>query len=215
MSDQLRSENRGTLVGIASLIAFPYLWLGLFVFLAWLYHIGFFGRGLGSIIILGLLGLLSLIPAVPLALTKFLVRPLFSNLLGREVITVPGCVTGLVSVVSAGFAAIYFLSRGTFGTAGLLLLAAPLIGGLLAGGVSLIARGGGVRLPGRRRSAPEGRLGNRPPSKLPGGRSPSALPKEERSTLPASQRRPQDRSPVPRGKAGAPPSRRPPPPRRK
>lgn len=212
MNDQLQAENRNALVGVAAVITFPYLWLSLFAFLAWLYHIGFFGRDWGSIIVLGLLGIVFLIPAVPMALTKFIVKPLFSNLLGREIITMPGCITGLVSVVGASFVAIYFLSRGGFGTAGLLLLAMPVVGLLLAGGVSLLARGGGVHLGTQgRKAAPRSIRVEKP--------APPALSPPNRPSLPPTQERPLARQPEPRRSGSSAPTpssvRRPPPPRRK
>lgn len=225
MNDQLRSENRSTLASIAATIAFPYLWLGSFIFLGWLYKIGFFGHSWGSWIVMGLLGLALITPATPLALTRFIARPLFSNLLGHDIVTHAGCVSGLISVVGAAIVAIYFLSRGVFGTAGVLMLAAPVVGTLLTGGVTLLSRGGGLRLfsPKRTSGAPR-----RPeisvteagaPRTLPGARKPPMLSVPERPALPTSSARP-TRAPTPRRRPerpsrSAPPSRRPPPPRRK
>lgn len=218
MSEQLQSENRSTLVGIAALMAFPYIWLGLFVLLYWLYYIGFFGRDLGSLIMLGVLGLLFLIPAIPFALTRFLVRPLFSNLLGREVITTPGCITGLVCVASAGVAAIYFLSRGVFETVGLLLLLAPVVGSVLAGGVSLITRGGGLSLPRGRTKTPQGRRVEKLRSpRLPQPRRSPSLSAEKRSSLPSPKKDVPSSSKPPRRRSrpSSSSSRPSPPPRRK
>ncbi|MBN2003164.1 MAG: hypothetical protein JXA21_07380 [Anaerolineae bacterium] len=228
MNESLQSENRGALAGIASTITFPYLWFSLFVLLWWLYKIGFFGRDWGGILMLVILGLVCLIPAVPLALTRWVVRPLFSNLLAREVIGQGGCVTGLVSIVLAGFAAIYLLSRGAFETTLLLLIAAPVVGGLLAGGVSLLQRGG-FHLPASRgRSAPGAPAitVEKPASTaLPGVRKPPMLSASDRPALPTSQSRP-SALPAPRrtadrpamrapGNNGPAPRRAPPPPRRK
>ena len=187
MSEQLQAENRNTLVGVAVLITFPYLWLGLFAVLAWLYHVGFFGRGWGSYIVPGLLCLVFLVPAIPWALTKLLVRPLFTNLLGREIITESGCMVGLVSVVIAGLVAIYLLSRGAFKTVGLLFLSAPFVGGVLAGGVSLLARGGGISLRRKRHSAPPITSVEKPRSfGLPKSKRKPSLPTDKSRTLPAS-----------------------------
>ncbi len=223
----LQSENRSALAGIASTITFPYLWFSLFVGLWWLYQIGFFGRDWGGILMLVVLGLVCLIPAVPAALTRFVVRPLFSNLLAREVISQGGCVTGLVSIVLAGFAAIYGLSRGAFETTLLPLIAAPVVGALLAGGVSLLQRGG-FHLPiSRGRSAPGGpaiTVEKSAPPALPGARKPPMISAEDRPALPVSQSRP-SALPAPRRSADRPALRAPannepaprraPPPRRK
>ncbi len=192
MSEHLQSENRSTLAGIASALTFPYLWLGLFVLLAWLYNVGFFGRDIGSVIVPGLLCLVFLLPAVPLALTRYIVRPLFSNLLGREIIAAPGCITGLVSVVLAALATIYFLSRGIFDVAGMLLLAAPVVGALLTGGVTLLSRGGSLGLVRGRTAAPSAGIRVEKPGKpaLSSARKPSALPSQERPALPTPSTRP-------------------------
>jgi hypothetical protein len=212
MSDQLHSENRKTLVSIASLMAFPYLWLGLFILLGWLYRVGFFGRGIGGFLLLGLLGLMALIPAVPFALTRFVVRPILSNLLGREVITAPGCITGLISVVFAGLAAIYFLSRGTFDTAGMLLLIAPVVGMMLAGGVSLLSRGSMRLSRSRTNASRKYHIEDiRSASSLPDSRSPSALPSDRKLALPTSTGGSPTREPPSRRKSNTSSSRRPPP----
>ncbi|HQE91269.1 MAG TPA: hypothetical protein PLH19_00150 [Anaerolineae bacterium] len=225
MNDPLQSENRSALAGIASTITFPYLWFSLFVGLWWLYRIGFFGRDWGSILMLVVLGLVCLIPAVPLALTRFVLRPLFSNLLAREVISHAGCVTGLVSIVLAGFAAIYGLSRGAFETTLLFLLAVPVVGVLLAGGVSLVQRSGFRSPVSRRRSAPAAPPVEKPaPTALPGARKPSMISVEDRPALPPASSRPAA-LPAPRRSADRPAMRTPgnnepaprraPPPRRK
>jgi len=222
MSEQLQSENRNALAGIAATIAFPYLWLGLFVFLGWLYHVGFFGRDWGSIIVPALLCLVLLTPVVPAALSRFVVRPLFSNLLGREIIAASGCITGLVSVVAAGFATLHFLSRGMFDVAAGLLSAAPIVGALLAGGVTLLSRGGILRgLSQRRNPAPPGNIQiEKPPVRaLPGVRTPPSLTSSKRSALPSASSRsttPSTRRPTERpGSSSKTSARRPsPPPRR-
>ncbi len=228
MSDQLQAENRSALAGIASTIAFPYLWFSLFVFLWWLYNIGFFGRNWVGILMMGLLGLVCLIPAVPLALTRFVVRPLFSNVLAREIISQAGCVTGLVSIVLAAFATVFVLSRGGFETALLLLVAAPVVGALLAGGISLVTRGGGLRLSmhSRAKSGPPAITVEKPTSRaLPGVRKPPMLSATDQPALPTAQsrsstlptpRRSGDRSTLARpAERNSPPARRPAPPRRK
>lgn len=231
MADQqLQNENRTALAGIASTVAFPYLWLSLFVLLGWLYNIGFFGHELGSLIVPALLCLALLTPAIPAALTRFVVRPMFSNLLGHEIVSHSGCITGLVSVVIAGFATLYFLSRGSFQTAGLLLLGAPVVGALLAGGISLLARGGFSLVSKGRSSAPSSPAiqVEKPSSRsLPGARKPPMIPSSDRPALPKSRSRPSSapasrrssgRSPTsrPKSRSGRGGSRRPsPPPRRK
>jgi len=228
MNDPLQSENRSALAGIASTITFPYLWFSLFVGLWWLYQIGFFGRDWGGILMMAVLGLICLIPAVPAALTRFVVRPVFSNLLAREIISHAGCVTGVVSITLAGFAAIYLLSRGEFEPTLLLLFAAPVVGALLAGGVTLVTRGGGLRLPlSRRRStpgAPAITVGKPASPALPGARKPPMISAEDRPALPLAPSRPAalpaprrsaDRPAVSSSSSNASSSRRPPPPRRK
>ncbi len=211
MNQQLESENRSALATIASYIAFPYIWLGLFVLLAALYGAGFFGQTLGSMLVLVLLFLVFLLPIVPATLTKFVVKPIVSNLLGREVVSMPGCLAGLASVVLAGVGVIYFLSRGVLETAGWLFLAAPVVGGLLTAGLTLVNRGGGIpALPKSRTQAP--------PSIEAGKPAPRVLPRaRERPALPPGKR-PKSFTPAPRqrDRASKPPSRdRTPPPRRR
>jgi hypothetical protein len=228
MSDQLHTENRSALVGIASTIVFPYLWFSLFVLLWWLYNIGFFGRDWGGILMMVILGLVCLIPAVPLALTRFVVRPVFSNLLAHEIISHAGCVTGLVSIILAGFVTVYILSRGGFETALLLLLAAPVVGALLSGGVSLLTRGGSLHLSGRGRAkpGPPATTVEKPMSSvLPGARKPPMVSATDQPALPTTQSRP-SALPAPRrsgdrptpsrpAEHNSPPARRPAPPHRK
>jgi hypothetical protein len=181
MSDHLQDANRDMLSSISSFIAFPYIWLGSFVILGLLYRIGFFGRGLGSIVMTGLLGLLLLLPVVPGTMARFVVKPVVHNLLGREIVSSTGCLTGLASVVLAGLAIIFFLSRGGFSTAGWIFLVAPLVGGLLTIGLSLIGRGGGIRLSTGHRSAPPSVRVEKPTSKSLSDRSqhPSLPPRSK------------------------------------
>lgn len=209
MSDHLQDANRDMLSSVSSFIAFPYIWLGSFVVLGLLYHIGFFGHGLGSIVMTGLLGLLLLLPVVPGTLARFVVKPVVHNLLGREVVSSSGCLTGLASVVLAGLAIIFFLSRGTFSTAGWLFLAAPVVGGLLTIGVSLIGRGGGIRFPRGRRSEPPSIRVEKP--------TPKSLPdRSQHPSLPSSGSKPRSSSRRPSGRKSSSSRRgRTPPPRRR
>lgn len=218
MSEQFEQENKDALATISAYITFPYIWIGLFVGVAALYRVGFFGANLGSLIVPGLLCLVLLSPAIPFALVRMVIKPSFGTLLGRQVISAPGCMVGISSIVIAFFAILYFISRGVFDTAGILFLAAPLGGALLAGVLSLLGRigGGGALLPAKRRHAPSGNatpisIEKPAPRSLPGSRKPPSLPSapQKPQSLPSSNRQSRPSS------SPSSSSRRPPPPRRR
>jgi len=189
MGQNLQHENQTGLATVAAWLTFPYTWLGLYVILAKLYGADFFGAGLGGNVVAGLLCLGLLNPFVPMALTNYLVRPLFMNLLGRELISGAGCLTGLVSFLAVGLSVVYFLARD-LNLALQLMLLAPVAAGLLAVLVSFLS---GKRLSlglQRRQQTPgirpdrTGQPGNLPaPAEPPPslGRPPSRLPPPRRS----------------------------------
>ena len=178
MSSPLDHENRSTYANIATALSFPYIWVGLFLLFYQLVGFNFFGRGLngGLVSVVLCFGLLN--PAVPGALANYVAKPLFNNLLGREIITAKGCLSGIV-VAGLGFVLLLFFLARDLQTALIIFVAAPVVGGVLAllisflansssgGGTALGRRtGGGSSWPGPSRSGPRA---------LPSG--PSSRPK--------------------------------------
>lgn len=153
MEENLRTENRATFATLAAAISFPYIWLGLYLFLTLLYGANFFGQGFGGGLVAGLLCLGLLNPLVPGLVSTFVARPIFLNLLGREIVSSSGCLVGLAGFALIGLATLYFLARDMT-VAVVIFLAAPLVGGLLAFLISTAARSGFSLGHGRRPSAP-------------------------------------------------------------
>jgi len=209
MDDQLRSENRSTLATLAAAISFPYIWLGLFLLLSLMYGADFFGRGFEGGLVAGLLCLGLLNPIVPGLVSSFVARPIFFNLLGRELVSSAGCLVGLGGLFLTGLSVLYFLTRD-LEMALILFLAAPLVGGLLATVISLAGRGG-LSLPSRRRAVPPTSWQVRKPERrvLPGKRERPALPPSSSSRLsrPSSPRR-SERVSKPSRRTPRPPKRR-------
>ena len=150
MDEHLRSENRSILSTIAAAIAFPYIWMGLFLLLSLMYGANFFGQGFSGGLVAGLLCIGLLNPIVPGMLSSFVARPIFSNLLGRELISQAGCITGLVSVVVMGLTLLFYLTRDLEAALNI-FLATPVVGGILAMIVTFLGRG---NLPSLRRGRP-------------------------------------------------------------
>jgi hypothetical protein len=179
MNDPVHTENRSTLATIAAAVSFPYIWLGLFLLLSLMYGGNFFGQDIGGSLVAALLCLGLLNPLAPGLVSSFVARPIFLNLLAREIVSAAGCLTGLAGFAVTGLGILYFLSRD-IGIALLIFLAAPVVGGLLAFGVSVAVRGGFPARSGGRRSSPAPRIRvERPESRrLPG--------RPERPSLPGS-----------------------------
>lgn len=175
MQSQLNHENRSTCANIAAALSFPYIWIGLFLLLYKLFGISFFGRGFNGGLVSVLLCLGVLNPAVPGALATYVAKPLFSNLLARELVTTKGCLSGIVTMIVGLVLILYFLARD-MQTALLVFVAAPVVAVVLAVAVSLIenngSRGGGMRKPGGGSAKPI--APRRAPSLPPG---PSSRPK--------------------------------------
>ncbi|MCA9872583.1 MAG: hypothetical protein KC441_02985 [Anaerolineales bacterium] len=178
MDEHLRSENRTLLSTIAAFIIFPYIWIGLFLMLSLMFGANFFGRGFGGGIVAGLLCIGLLNPLVPGAIANYVARPIFSNLLGREMVAPPGCIAGLIGVVAMGLGILFFLARD-LNTSLIFFLLTPIVGAALAAAVTFFGRGGGVARrgsaplvsrsdqpslpdPENRRRLPEGRRAERP-----------------------------------------------------
>lgn len=143
MDEPQKTENRGALATLAAAISFPYIWLGLYLILALMYGTNFLGRGLGGGLIASLMCLALLNPVVPGVLSTLVARPIFSNILAREIVTGSGCLVGLGAVVLVGLVSVYFLSRNLT-VALLVFLAAPVVSGgfaLIATGISRSGRG--------------------------------------------------------------------------
>ncbi|HDQ71852.1 MAG TPA: hypothetical protein ENN19_07115 [Chloroflexi bacterium] len=206
MSDPVHAENRSTLATIAAFISFPYIWLGLFLLLSLMYGGNFFGQDIGGSLVAALLCLGLLNPLLPGLVANFVARPIFLNLLAREIVSTAGCLTGLVGFVVTGLGVLYFLSRN-LGVALLIFLSAPVVGGLLAFGVSIAGRGGFPVLSRGRRppSTPRIRVEKPEPRRLAGRSERPSLPDASSSS---------SRLPAPR-RSERPPSRRTPPPRRR
>lgn len=175
MSSPLDHENRSTYANIATALAFPYIWIGLFLLLYQLFGFNFFGRGLNGDLVSVVLCFGLLNPAVPGALANYVAKPLFNNLLGREIITTKGCLSGIVTA-ALGFVLILFFLARDLQTALIIFVAAPVVGGVLALLVSFLAnsssRGGGPRTGGGSSRPGPSHLGARA---LPPG--PSSRPK--------------------------------------
>lgn len=137
----LRSHNEDLLATIASGLLFIYIWLGLFVLLYFMYQAGFFGNSLGGLLLTGGLCLFFVTPIVPGLISRFVIKPIFINLLGREVITSGGCISGIVLMLLSGIVMLFFVSRN-LNIAWIIFLSAPVAGGILSGIISLLSRSG-------------------------------------------------------------------------
>jgi len=204
MDERLRSETQATLSTLAAIVSFPYIWLGLFLLLSLMYGGNFFGQGLGGDLVAALLCLGLLNPLVPGLVSNFIARPIFLHLLGRELISTAGCLTGLAGLILTGLGVLYFLARDLMMTL-VLFLAAPMVGGLLAVVVSAIGRGGFIAVPSRyRKSPPRPEIGKPERHRLPGKTERPSLPGSRSSRLPAPRRSertatgPRNRVPPPR-----------------
>lgn len=208
MDEHLRSENRGILSTVSAAISFPYIWMGLFLLLSLMYGVDFFGEGFGGGLVAGLLCLGLLNPFVPGLISSFVVKPIISNLLGREAVTASGCVTGLVSVAVMGLAILFFITRDPQ-VALIIFMAAPVVGGILAiiitiagrGNFSLPRRGGipptSPRITTSHKPALPERTKTRPALPNPRGNK-RRLPSPRRPSNPNKRKRPPRRMPPPR-----------------
>lgn len=190
MDDSLRTENRGTLATLAAAVSFPYIWLGLYLLLALMYGVNFFGQGLSGGLVAGLLCLGLLNPIVPGLISTFIARPIFLNLLGREIVSTSGCLIGLMVFVLIGLGTLFFIARDLT-IAILVFFAAPVAGGALAFVVSAAGRGG--------LSLPLGRASGRAPSiKVTRPERPTITGRPNRPTLPGASQSTGSRLPLPR-----------------
>lgn len=140
MGEQIQSENRSALAAVSASISFPYIWLGLFLLLSLLYGGNFFGQNWEGDLVAGLLCLGLLNPIVPGLVANFIARPIFLNLLGRELISTAGCLIGLVGFALTGLGVLYFLGRD-LRIALIVFLAAPVVGVSLCIAITTIQRG--------------------------------------------------------------------------
>lgn len=183
MNQQLDTENRSMLANMATAISFPYIWIGLFLIFFILYGADFFGAGIGGSLVSVLICLGLLNPLVPGLVSGFVARPLFLNLLGREIVTGKGCLAGLATVVAGMAAMLFFLTRDP-NTSLIIFAVAPLLGSLLAASISLLSRRGPSGSGGRRPPGP-GRVGRQSRgSELPGGHRPPSLPPPSSTSRP-------------------------------
>ena len=206
MSQQLREENLGTLATISAGLSFPYIWGAMLLLLSWLYRSGFFGADLGGSLVAALLCLGLANPIVPGVISSMAIRPLFRNILGREIVPAPGCIAGLIVFAVTALSVLFFLARN-FTVAAILFAVAPIAGLIVTALVTLVARGGLPSLPTRRGSRPPRVQVSVPRRELPDstGRLPLRQPRRrEPSRLPPPRRTEQ----------GEHPTRPPPPPRR-
>lgn len=150
MRDHLRSTNENLLATVSSGFLFVYVWIGLFLLLWAMYNAGFFGYNLAGTLITALLCLFLVTPIVPGLITRFVIHPMFLNLLGQGIISMGGCLTAVIAMLGTGVALIYYLSRD-LQIAWFLFLGAPLLAAILAGVISLISRRGGIGNVFRRR----------------------------------------------------------------
>lgn len=215
MDEQLSTENRSTLATVAAFLSFPYIWIGLFLLLNWLYGGNFFGQGWGGDVVAALLCLGLLNPLAPGLISNFIARPAFLNLLARQIVSGMGCVVGLIGFVLSWVAVLYFVGRD-FQLATWIFLAAPLVGGVLTFAVTAAGRGGGFSSSrGTSKSGrPPVRIKEPSPRELPNHPERRALPESRNERLP-SPRRSRDQVPVPPRRSGEQEGRRSAPPRRR
>lgn len=143
MSDQLDRTNRDSLATISAYVTLPYLWIALFVGLYLLLKsrvlIGLPGIAVGGVIFLGILT-----GVVPFFMVRNGIQPFFLNLLGRDMVPVSGCMSGLAAFFLVCFSVLFFIGRD-LQLAGILFLGAPLFAALVTFVVTLLFRGGTFR----------------------------------------------------------------------
>lgn len=213
MDDYQRRENLAGLSKIAASVMFPYIWLGLFLILSLMYQANFFGQGFGGGLVAVLLCIGFLNPLVPGAISNYVVRPIFVNLLTKETISSSGCITGLVGVVVMGLGILFFLARD-LNTSLIFFFLTPVVGGVLAVVATLLGRGGGGA---SRSSAPT--IVKRDPPQLTDSGSRSRLPEGRRAERPSlssgSSSQPRIAPPPRRDNSRRDDGKRPPPPPRR
>jgi hypothetical protein len=140
MSDQLDRTNRDSLATISAYVTLPYLWIallaGLFLLLKSRVLIGLPGIAVGGIICLGILT-----GVVPFFMVRNGIQPFFLNLLGRDMVPVGGCMSGLAAFFLVCFSVLFFIGRD-LELAGILFLGAPFFAALVTLVVTLLVRGG-------------------------------------------------------------------------
>lgn len=168
--NNLNDINRSTLASVATFLTFPYLWMGLIMALIAMYGINFFGRTISGDLVALVMCCAFANPFVPGLVSNFAVRPLFLNLIMRDVFSGSGCLLGLVGFVLTWVSVVFFVTRN-FQTAVILFALAPVIGLGLAFAITTLGRSGGGRLSGPSGGRP---MINRPPDRtrqLPPGPS--------------------------------------------
>jgi hypothetical protein len=179
-------------------LTFPYIWLGLILLLVSMYGINFFGQSIsGDLVALGTCCALAS-PLIPGLVSNFAARPLFLNLIMRDVFSGSGCLLGLLGFVLTWLSVLFFVTR-SFQTAVVLFALAPVLGLGLAFIITTIGRSGG----GRRSAATGGRsIISKPPSQdrqllggstgrkqLPPGKEPGHRAEETRGRVSRPRKR--------------------------
>ncbi len=200
---QVQSDNWSTLAKIVATLSLPYICIGLSLFFSLMYSINFFGVGLAGCLVAGLF--LLILFTLTSAIANNIIRPVLLNLLAQGIISMPGCLIGLLGFFVTALSVVFFLSRDPL-IAGLLFLAAPVVGGGVA---FLISAGGRMRSLPRlsgRSTTPSIRVEK--PKTLPGGTKRASLP--PRSSPSQSTRSPTSRRNTKPTKRQPPRSSRPP-----
>lgn len=196
MNQLADQQNYGCMSQIWAGMTFPYIWGGLLGMLYLLYNAHFFGESWVSYLVAALSCLFMVLPAAPAMVTKLVVQPLYHNLLAREIISTKAGLAGILSFFATYMAVIFFIGRDLT-VAGWLFLAAPVVGFVIAGLVTLAERI--TRFPpsgGGRGGAGDPRIGPpKPTDALPPGEKRPGLPLPkpvERPALPTpGSRRPE------------------------
>lgn len=196
--NNLNDINRTTLASVATFLTFPYIWLGLILLLIAMYGVNFFGRSISGDVVALVTCCALANPLIPGLVSNFAARPLFINLIMRDVFSGAGCLLGLLAFVGTWVSVLFFITR-SLETAAILLALAPVIGLSLAFLITTISRpGSGLRSTGMGRGptiskppSQDRRLPDSPAGRkqLPSGKTPDRRPEEARGRVPRPRKR--------------------------
>jgi hypothetical protein len=141
MNNPHRSTNQDQMATAGSCFLFVYVWIGLFGLLYLMFRSGFFGFNLGGWLVTGAVCLFFATPVLPGVVTRFVIQPLFRNLLGREMISTAGCLTAIAIMVLSILGIVFFLTRN-LRVSFYIFLGSPILAGLLSFIISLLGRSG-------------------------------------------------------------------------
>jgi hypothetical protein len=139
MNNPHRSTNQEQMATASSYFLFVYVWIGLFGLLYLMFKGGFFGFNLGGWLVTSMVCLFFATPVLPGLITRFVILPLFRNLLGREIISTSGCLTALATMVVSILGILFYLPRN-LRVSLYFFLGAPIIAALLSGLITYLGR---------------------------------------------------------------------------